>query len=328
MADTFSTSLEFRLQTVGGNNNTWGGFLNTTIENIDTAIHGFIQVSLASADVTLSTAQGRNPVIEVIGTLPANRDLIVKSSVGKYWIKNSTSGAFTVTVKTAAGTGVEVTQGKAALVYCDGTNVELVTKAAGALAELDTVGTAQIDALAVATAELAAEAVTLAKLAQLATDGFIGNDSGGSAVPQLLSATEATALLDVMGADAGSGALKGLVPPPAAGDAVKALLGDADFHLAEDIDATKSAAVDGYVKLPGGFTLQWGRQESVGASTTTITFPIAFTSACYSFVAIENQQGSSGGVSATVALRDIPTTTSASMSTNGQEDIFWMAIGL
>jgi len=36
---------------------------------------------------------------------------------------NNTTGAFTVAVKTAAGTGVVVPPGQRAVVYCDGTNV-------------------------------------------------------------------------------------------------------------------------------------------------------------------------------------------------------------
>jgi ABC-type Fe3+-hydroxamate transport system substrate-binding protein len=136
MADTFSTSLEFRLQSVGGNNNTWGSLLNTTLSNIDAALGGVAQISLASADVTLSTAQNRNPVIEVTGTLPDDRDLVVKTQTKTFWIKNSTSGAYTVTVKTAAGTGVEVPQGEWRLVYCDGTNVETIT---GSLASYDSI---------------------------------------------------------------------------------------------------------------------------------------------------------------------------------------------
>jgi hypothetical protein len=40
-----------------------------------------------------------------------------------YYITNSTTGAFTLTVKTAAGTGVVVTQGTRTVLYCDGTNV-------------------------------------------------------------------------------------------------------------------------------------------------------------------------------------------------------------
>jgi hypothetical protein len=38
-------------------------------------------------------------------------------------VTNATTGAFTLTVKTAAGTGVAVTQGSASILYCDGTNV-------------------------------------------------------------------------------------------------------------------------------------------------------------------------------------------------------------
>jgi hypothetical protein len=169
MADTFSTSLEFRLQSVGGNNNTWGSLLNTTLSNIDAALGGVAQISLASADVTLSTAQNRNPVIEVTGTLPADRDLVVKTQTKAFWIKNSTSGAYTVTVKTAAGTGVEVPQGEWRLVYCDGTNVETIT---GSLASYDSIVAALIDSDAITTDKILNANVTFEKLAMAIQDSL------------------------------------------------------------------------------------------------------------------------------------------------------------
>lgn len=82
----------------------------------------------------------------------------------------------------------------------------------------DAVTTAKILDANVTTAKIADENVTLAKMAQLGTDGFIGNDAGASAVPQLLTGTEATAILDAMVADSGSGGTKGLVPAPGTGD--------------------------------------------------------------------------------------------------------------
>lgn len=74
-------------------------------------------------DVTLTTAEAANLFIELTGTLTANINLIMPAGVRHNFILNNTSGAYTVTVKTAAGTGVAVTQGKRGLLECDGTNV-------------------------------------------------------------------------------------------------------------------------------------------------------------------------------------------------------------
>lgn len=57
------------------------------------------------------------------GALIANREIIVPTTVQQYWVTNATTGAFTLTVKTAAGTGILVAQGSSAILYCDGTNV-------------------------------------------------------------------------------------------------------------------------------------------------------------------------------------------------------------
>lgn len=41
-----------------------------------------------------------------------------------------------------------------------------------------------------------------------------------------------------------------------------------------------SLSTNGYQKLPGGLIIQWGRVNSPATSATTLTFPIAFPSAC------------------------------------------------
>lgn len=57
------------------------------------------------------------------GTLTGNRQIIVPATVQQYWVNNQTTGAYTLTVKTSAGTGVLVTQGSRSILYCDGTDV-------------------------------------------------------------------------------------------------------------------------------------------------------------------------------------------------------------
>ena len=83
------------------------------------------------SNVTLTAAENSYPAIDCTGALTANIALIVTTTPKFFLIRNSTSGAYTLTVKTSAGTGVIVSQGTRALLFCDGTNVVSVSGTAG-----------------------------------------------------------------------------------------------------------------------------------------------------------------------------------------------------
>lgn len=124
MASTFSDQLGLEKQATGENNNTWGTKLNTLIDNLDDAIAARLALSVAgSSDVTLTAAQALHAYHEYTGTLTGNINVVVPTSDKTYLIFNNTSGSFSLTVKTSAGTGIEVPQGSRALLYCDSTNV-------------------------------------------------------------------------------------------------------------------------------------------------------------------------------------------------------------
>lgn len=57
------------------------------------------------------------------GTLTADMNVIVPTTIQQYWVKNDTTGSFDLQVKTLAGTGITVAQGAAAILYCDGVNI-------------------------------------------------------------------------------------------------------------------------------------------------------------------------------------------------------------
>jgi hypothetical protein len=66
---------------------------------------------------------------------------------------------------------------------------------------------------------LAADSITNAMLAEVPTATIKGRTTAGTGNPEDLTATQATAILNVMVGDAGAGGTKGLAPAPAAGDA-------------------------------------------------------------------------------------------------------------
>ena len=95
---------------------------------------------------------------------------------------------------------------------------------------------------------IAVNAVSNAKLADVPTASFKGRASAGTGDPEDLTAAQATAVLNTIVGDAGSGGTKGLVPAPAAGDAAAGRFLKAD--------GTWSAPAGGGSGSPGGSDTQ------------------------------------------------------------------------
>jgi hypothetical protein len=75
--------------------------------------------------ITLSSSEASNVIQEYSGTLAANTQIIFPSTVQLYVVTNLTSGAFTLTFRTAAvgGATVVIPQTQSLVLVCDGTNV-------------------------------------------------------------------------------------------------------------------------------------------------------------------------------------------------------------
>jgi hypothetical protein len=85
----------------------------------------YVSISLTgeTSPYTLSGTNLNRIAYQFSGILTANMQIIVPNTIQQYWIRNTTTGSYTLTVKTASGTGVAVVQNGAAIMYCDGTNV-------------------------------------------------------------------------------------------------------------------------------------------------------------------------------------------------------------
>lgn len=88
------------------------------------ASYGIAAVTgLTNANVTLTPAQYGKSIITLAGTLTGNVQIIFPATEQQWVISNTTTGAFSVTAKTASGSGVAIPQGQLQSVYGDGANI-------------------------------------------------------------------------------------------------------------------------------------------------------------------------------------------------------------
>lgn len=78
-------------------------------------------------NVTLNANEYSANILEFTGEITANIQVIVPLTAKQWTVFNNTTGAFTVTVIGATGTGVVVGQTKRAILYADGTNIVRAT---------------------------------------------------------------------------------------------------------------------------------------------------------------------------------------------------------
>ena len=136
MASSYSTDLKLELQVTGENAGTWGDITNTNLVILQQSIAGYSGISIAggagNTDLTFSNglqSNGKNAVLELTGTITGNRTVTITTASGVtnkvYVIRNSTSGAFTVTVLVQGQTGVtfSATDKGTKILYLNGTDV-------------------------------------------------------------------------------------------------------------------------------------------------------------------------------------------------------------
>lgn len=90
------------------------------------ATFAFDYTSIAVAGTgayTLTGTELNRIAYNFTGLLTGNRSIIVPDTVQQYWVSNQTTGAYNLTIRTAAGTGVIVSAGSRNILYSDGVNV-------------------------------------------------------------------------------------------------------------------------------------------------------------------------------------------------------------
>jgi hypothetical protein len=128
MSTTYSTSLKLTLIGNGDQAGIWGQTTNNNLGTlVEQAITGVQSITMSDANYTLTNFNGvlneaRNAVLVVGGANNAVRDLIPPLVKKTYTVVNNTVGGFAIRVIGATGTGVNIPNGTACLVYCDGTS--------------------------------------------------------------------------------------------------------------------------------------------------------------------------------------------------------------
>jgi hypothetical protein len=128
MPSSFSTDLRIELIQTGEQSGTWGTTTNTNLGTIiEDAISGMAAITTIISPYTLTTVNGaadqaRCAALQLATTTGANFIVVVPTVTKLYVVKNVDT-TYSVTVKTASGSGVVVPVGRTALLRCDGVNV-------------------------------------------------------------------------------------------------------------------------------------------------------------------------------------------------------------
>jgi hypothetical protein len=132
MASTY-TPLGVELMATGENAGTWGTKTNTNLTLAEQLLGGYLEVSIAGGAQTTEldvddgalTGKAQNRIIKFTGTITGNQIVTLPVLMENFYIiENATTGAFTVELKAASGSGATVTWSATdkgwKIVYADG----------------------------------------------------------------------------------------------------------------------------------------------------------------------------------------------------------------
>jgi hypothetical protein len=266
----------YPLYAVVQNSDGSGYWLNLTANNTtdpDTGGAGWVPVggagqtsiTVAGSNVTLTALQAARPYLFISGTLTANITVSIPAPLaGQTWIVvNETTGAFSVSLASVAGGATVVVPQSGntsfpAVVYCDGTNIQLVVTALTGYAPINSpnfTGTptaptppSNANTTQIATTAMVQAAITaaVAALAPRASPTLSGNPTAPTQAPGTNNATLATTAF---------------VQAAAGNSAVNALNGGLNFA--------------------NGIQIRWGQVNHSAAGVQTHAFSAAFSNGCY-----------------------------------------------
>lgn len=206
MVSTYTDNLRLTKQGDNDNPNTWGQIINEqVIDLLDEAISGVISVDCTGSsdiDLSASTANGatdaaRHAVLELIGTVGANIQLIVPSVEKIYIVRAAHTGGYTINMRPiGGGSGIDFTANKTAIVYVNGTNIYEVIQAgslfaANNLSDLTNTATARANLDLEVGVDVQAFNTSLTSLASNTVEGIIVQTDDDTVTARTLTAGSA-----------------------------------------------------------------------------------------------------------------------------------------
>jgi hypothetical protein len=173
------------------------------------------------------------------GNLGATRDLIIPAIEKQYFVENNTSGGQSIRVKTAAGTGVTIPNGRIANVFCDGTNTRFAD-------DFVDINGGAIDGTPIGSASASTGAFTTATITTATiSGGTINNTSIGATTPSTGAFTTVTATTPIAVTSGGLG-----LNAATQGDIIYSSASNTYVRLAKSTDATRYLANTGASNNP------------------------------------------------------------------------------
>lgn len=133
MTSTYTSNKNIEKPANGDYPDTWNVPVNNDWDIIDKALGSAVTKTLSNVDVFLTISEAQNQQIVLTGSLTGNVNVVIPykylsstEAVGGTWVVyNNTTGSYTVTILTevSGSAGVAIPQGKRALVYSNGTDV-------------------------------------------------------------------------------------------------------------------------------------------------------------------------------------------------------------
>lgn len=314
-----------------------GGWLNTVDDNetdpeaggagwVPDSTYGSTTIVMTNANVTLTPLQASKSTIVITGALTANLNLVFPNYLKEWTIVNNCTGAFTITCKTAAGSGITINIGQTWKIRGDSVNI------------VDAINAGQTAAQFNNDNSLATTAFVQRALGNLQANTTFAVNTTATAADcgkELLPSTTGLTLTLPLASAVGFGSLiyvnangQGLTveaqgtdtivrPDASTGSLVLNTIDYAIFRrasigwtLINSPAALKymtpifgaSLASNGYQKLPSGLIIQFGFVNIAASATSAVlTFPINFPNAVIGSVALR-RSGSAAVAADNVAI--------------------------
>lgn len=306
--------------------NTVAGNINdpdvvTTADNGWVALFSYGNASisgLAGGVRVLTLTEAAKSVLVLTGALAVNQQIVLPTQLRRWLIVNACTGAFSLTVKTAAGTGVAVPQGGFAApveVYGDGTNIYNVVapvnlpidQAATPLTIVQRTNAGYVFATYFNQSSGLENAAMSAVFFEQAGDGYLRKMSPANFTAQIFA----------------NAALTGAptAPTPPAGNSSTRIATTAF------VNPPATVAVSGSQPYLSGLIMKWGSTGALGGGGgTPIVFPTPFPTACFNVQITGQNTGGVAQAADTVTNKTLAGFTLNNAS-NAARAFDWFALG-